>query len=329
MVFKCVECGFSKAKSYEVRRHYYAKHLQPEARPLTCRYSSCDWYGVSDRDYNQHRDSQKHQLNYQKTPPDGPDRPVQNEKWEPVKDEIIEVEDRENPKRKSEEEVTERKKLKADKKKEEAARGKETREKAPIFDVPSTPGTPVQDERRISSIIHQFQPTEESPDIRRITSQSPMITQLPRTPSVNTPPPIPRRLFDTPIKAAPEVSDKICSPFHFTSPSLHHDEFERLRADNSHHAVITQNALKGIERRLIEQNALLKEMTKPDRPEFQDRMEIAATSAQLLHQLGKRHDHGKGYSAACKTCKKGNELMMYMIGMTDKKLIQPFQPTFF
>lgn len=112
------------------------------------------------------------------------------------------------------------------------------------------------------------------------------------------------------------------------------EEFVHLRRDNSHHALQMRTVLQdmlnevrsmqNMSRRMLE--GMLKETTKS---EYQVRLEIAGYGGQLLDALGSRHSHGQGFHASCETCQRGNTALIALVGMTDIRLIEPFNPSFF
>jgi hypothetical protein len=76
---------------------------------------------------------------------------------------------------------------------------------------------------------------------------------------------------------------------------------------------MNQTLLRDMGKHLDNQTALLNKIANPPRPDFQDRMELAATGSKMLEILGRRHLHGHGFEPSCEVCQKGNQLMVHLI----------------
>lgn len=113
------------------------------------------------------------------------------------------------------------------------------------------------------------------------------------------------------------------------------EEFVHLRQDNSHHAMKMGELVRDLVQEVHDWKRTtttlitrVMEETTSQRSEFQTRLEIAGYGAQLLDALGSRHGHGRGFSNSCDVCQRGNDALIALVGMTDRRLIEPFKPSF-
>ena len=89
MVFRCIECHRKFSKTGDLKRHFY-QHLNMAVRPLKCRFESCNWYGVGQREYTQHKLTQKHLSNLETARHVGRDEAIPNPRKYEVEDDVWE-----------------------------------------------------------------------------------------------------------------------------------------------------------------------------------------------------------------------------------------------
>ena len=111
-----------------------------------------------------------------------------------------------------------------------------------------------------------------------------------------------------------------------------HQEFHKVRQDNSYHGSHLLTALKDMNSNIINHNTQLRsdiqELKPRQKSDFEIRLEIAGHGSALLNILANKHDHEQGFDRSCKKCQKGNALLFQLINITDPKIIDPFSSYF-